>query len=384
MNRGRAVAAAAEARPARSEPRDWRIERLASLMSDDWLVGEWDATEQLVSPLPGGRLTRVLRCALEGCPSDVHGSSPLCARHRLQFAASGIGDLGSWVASGEPATFERRHCIHRACSVSGADGRGCPRPAQGRWRLCPAHNVAWAKRRAKGMSFESFLAKAEPLSDLGPCVAACCYLGMTHPESGLCEPHFRLWKEEGRPAGAAFDGWAARVRQPVNSRVLSLRGLPELIRLELVYAIGCRADDQVSVVTGGMRPWVDQLRAAAVSSVVEFDLAELDHVGDRHHVRFARFSADRVRLAYADPEEERAKDVWDLRLFGCPGRRRLDFTAVRQRWLREAAKAWAATTMGRVGHSALSHRLGSVAVLSAVLAVFLWPLLLLGIHLHIG
>lgn len=367
MSRDRAVAVTA-ARSVPSELRDWRIERLMSLMGDDWLAGEWDPDRQLILPLPGGRLTRVLRCVVGGCPSDGHGSHALCVRHRRQLETSGIGDVESWLTSGEPAVFERRHCVDRPCRVTGADGQACPRPAQGRWGLCPAHNVAWAKRRAKGGSFETFLAKAEPLSDLGPCVVACCYLGMTHPGSGLCEPHFRLWRQARRPSGRAFADWAARVRQPVSSRVLSLRGLPELVRLELVYAIGCRAAEQVSVVTGGMRPWVDQLRAAGVASVCDFDLALLGHIGDRHHVRFARFSVDRVRLAYADPEAERAKDVWDLRLFGVPGRRRLDFTAIRQQWLRDATKGWAAATIGRVGDGALAHRVGSVAVLSAVLA----------------
>src|SRR5205823_2483719 len=127
------------------------------------------------------------------------------------------------------------------------------------------------------------------LPDLGTCAAACCYRPAAHADNGLCVPHAQLWRADGRPTGKAFSVWADRVRQPVNSRVLSLRGLPELVRLELVYAIGCRAAEQVSVVTGGMRPWIDQLRAVGVASVCEFDLSLLDDVGDRHHVRFARF-----------------------------------------------------------------------------------------------
>jgi integrase len=154
----------------------------------------------------------------------------------------------------------------------------------------------------------------------------------------------------------------------VDARVLSLRGLPELVRLELVYAIGCRAADQVAVTVGNMRPWVDQLRAEQLGSVTEFDLSRFDGVGDRAEVRFARFSVDRVELAYADPDAERAKDNWDLRLFGRPGHLNLDFSAIRQEWLREAAKGWSAVTLGRIGDSVVAHHLGSVAVLSAVLA----------------
>ena len=364
----RGGAAVVAASSVRAGLRDWRVERLVSLMGDDWLAGEWDPDRQLIVPLPGGRLTRVLRCVVADCPSDGHGSDRLCVRHRRQFETALSDDLQGWLASGDPAVFERRHCIDRQCAVTGVDGRGCPRPGQGQWRLCSAHLAAWAHRRAKGIAFETFVATAALLSDLGSCVAASCYLGVAHPESGLCETHLRLWREAGRPRGRAFPVWAAGVRQPVSSRVLSLRGLPELVGLEVVYAIGCRAAEQVSVVTGGMRPWVDQLRSSGVGSLCEFDLTLLDDVGDRHHVRFARFSVDRVRLAYADPDAERVKDVWDLRLFGVPGRRRLDFTAIRQPWLREATKGWAAVTMGRVGDGALSHRVGSVAVLSAVLA----------------
>jgi integrase len=264
--------------------------------------------------------------------------------------------------------FVRRRGTDRPCTVSAEDGRRCPRPAEGRFELCPSHILKWWKRRGKGDSFDEFLSRAQPLPDLGCCAAASCYRAAAYPATRLCLPHAQIWKADGRPDGEAFGDWAERVRQPVNSRVLSLRGLPELVRLELVYAIGCRAADQVSVATGGMRPWIDQLRALGVASVTEFDLGLLDGVGDRHHVRFARFSVDVVRLVYADPELERTKDVWDLRLFGRSGHKRLDFRAIRQTWLREAAKGWAAATVGRVGDGAMAHRVGSLTVFSAVLA----------------
>ncbi|MDA8356571.1 MAG: site-specific integrase [Actinomycetota bacterium] len=359
-----AIAVAAPA-PA---PLDWRIERLHSLMGEDWLAGEWDPERQLLLPLPGGRLSRLLRCVVEGCPSDRYGSDLLCLRHRRQFDASGSGDLDAWAMSGQPAVFTRRRGTDQPCAVVGPDGQGCPRPAMGRFQLCQSHGVNWWKQRRKGRSFEAFLAAAVPLSDLGPCAAACCYRPANEPINGLCVPHAQIWRAEGRPGGKAFTKWTAAVRQPVNSRVLSVRGLPELVRLELLYAIGCRAAEQVSVITGGMRPWIDQLRAAGVRSVTEFDLGLLDGIGDKGHVRFARFAVDVVTLAYADPEAEREKDVWDLRLFGRPGRKRLDFRSIRQPWLREAAKGWATATMGRVGDGALAHRVGSLSMFSAILA----------------
>lgn len=368
MKRSSTAAVATTAVSGLLEPVDWRVERLTSLMGDDWLAGEWDAERQLILPSPGGQLTRVLRCGVAGCPSDRHGPSVLCHSHGRQFDASGIEQVQDWLGSDEPGVVERRRCSEQRCAVSDIDGQNCPRPAEGPWRICDAHLKAWTIGRARGVAFETFLAQARPLPDLGPCAAACCYLGVNHSHSGLCEIHYQAWRREGRPTGRRFTAWVARVRQPVNSRVLSLRGLPVLLCVELLYSIGCRAADQVSVVTGGMRPWIDQLRAAGAGSVTEFNLATLDDVGDAHHVRFARFSVDRVHLAYADAEAERLRDVWDLRLFGLPGKRRLDFTTIRQHWLREAAKAWSATTSGQVGEMTLRHRVGSVAVLSAVLA----------------
>jgi hypothetical protein len=368
VSRVAGLAVAATAAADRSERVDWRVERLTALMGQGWLAGEWDSARQLLLPRPGGRLTRVARCAVPGCPGDSHGAGVLCHIHRRQFAAAAMTDVQEWLASGAPARFERRWCSEQRCAVTGVDGRSCPRPAEGPWRICHTHISLWDRRRARGVSFETFLSGARPLPDLDDCRATCCYLGAAHRDSGLCEIHYQAWRRDGRPTEEAFTRWAAGVRQPTNSRVLSLRGLPALVGLELLYAIGCRAADQVSVVTGGMRPWVDQLRACGVGSVTAFDLTVLDGVGDAHHVRFARFAVDRVRVAYADVETERHRDVWDLRLFGQPGRRRLDFTVIRQPWLREATKVWTSVTAGRVGEQTMRHRVGSVAVLSAVLA----------------
>ena len=108
----------------------------------------------------------------------------------------------------------------------------------------------------------------------------------------------------------------------------------------------------------GLRPAaVDELFArlsgkagtAGVTSVLDYDLRCLDADGNHDYGRFARFTTDRVHLAYGDAGAERGKDTWDLRVFGRSGH--LDFTPIRQGWLREVARAWAGAALVRVRRS---------------------------------
>ena len=55
--------------------------------------------------------------------------------------------------------------------------------------------------------------------------------------------------------------------------------------------------------------------------------------------------ARHVRRALADPAAEQAKDIWDLAVFGHPGR--LTFAGITQPWLRQGAKRWAAEDLPR-------------------------------------
>lgn len=61
--------------------------------------------------------------------------------------------------------------------------------------------------------------------------------------------------------------------------------------------------------------------------------------------------ADRAFLA---PEAETPKDVWDLAAFGLAGR--LGFSPVRQPWLRETARRWAADNLSPPPRSLFSRR----------------------------
>lgn len=364
----RRIATAAESVPSRVQsgaPDDWRIERICSLIDYGVLAGEWDPQRLLLIPDREGRLSRDRPCVVAGCRNLRRGVDPLCHAHRRRFDRSGNDDLEAWLATDGPR-FRRRWVSGETCVVADPGGAACPRPAKGAWGLCHAHDCTWRDQRRVGVSFEDFLAGARPFSSFGPCLAASCYLTAAHRRVRLCELHTRLWHDAGRPRGSDFEAWAATARQPVNHRVLSLRGLPELVRLELVYAISCRVKEQVRTATGNMRRFVDELLACGVGSVLEFDLNAFDPTGNRDWGRFARFSVDRVRLAYGNVDTERVADIWDLRQFGHSGR--IDFGGIRQGWLREATKAWAATTLASRDHQLVRRRVLSVAVMSKILA----------------
>ncbi|MBE1465665.1 tyrosine-type recombinase/integrase [Kibdelosporangium phytohabitans] len=76
-------------------------------------------------------------------------------------------------------------------------------------------------------------------------------------------------------------------------------------------------------------------RLATSSSILDFDAAPLPR-----HQRSPLTDMQRaVSRQTANPDDEQAKDVWQMHLFG-HGRKRLDFTVITQPWLRDAAKHW--------------------------------------------
>jgi integrase len=339
---------------------DWRLERMARLVAAVDLGEEWDPERLLVIPRPGGRLTGRERCAVEGCSKLRHGTRPVCDSHLGQFSRSGATSIEAWLGDGlHPLGV---YLLLEHCLVADSAGQRCARPMGDPRGLCDTHSQAWHTRRRKGASFEEFLDSARPLASIGDCVVASCFLEAVYQQKQLCRVHYVGWIEQGRPSGRRFEGWAARARQPVSGQILSLRGLPELVRLELLYSVGCRVEERMATQPWHLRHFVDFLRSCGVCSVTDADFA-----GFGGYDAYPRFVIDRVRLAYADPGAEREADRWDLRVFGHKGS--LDFTGIRQGWLREATKAWAAGCLARARSAeSVRYRVASVAILSSVLA----------------
>jgi hypothetical protein len=71
------------------------------------------------------------------------------------------------------------------------------------------------------------------------------------------------------------------------------------------------------------------------------DLAQVPGAGIRPDARqLLRWLVSELYCLLSGPERERARDIWQLRVFGLPGK--LDFAGISLRWLREAVKWLAA------------------------------------------
>lgn len=156
---------------------------------------------------------------------------------------------------------------------------------------------------------------------------------------GLCGEHLRHWRRAGRPAGAAFDAWRERVGEPLpGSRHVDLGVLSETLRWEFLLGLSVAIDGHRRTRVSELRRVVSLIGQREVASITELDASGLRTDGVRLFVSWAQ---DRLRLAFADPDREWRKDVWDMRVFGKPQAYRVDFTQISQPWLRELAKQWA-------------------------------------------
>ena len=169
-----------------------------------------------------------------------------------------------------------------------------------------------------------------------------------------------------RRADPSFDerAWQATeeaIRLPIEGPgQVSLRGVAGRAVVEMLYGLQQRTRAGAATDVARLRQIACELRDTGASS-----LAGLDADG-REQYKLTRCFARHAARAFLDPETETRKDVWDLAVFGQPGR--LTFTTISQRWLREAAKRWAADDLprrrGKVAAAPVRHYLTSLAALS--------------------
>ena len=114
------------------------------------------------------------------------------------------------------------------CSVPGCDG---DRHSCG---LCFRHERCWGKDRTEPIAV--FIARAGALTRAAPCQVAGCDRESI-ARRGLCRFHGQRLQRRGMLSGDELAAWVAGERPRLGVGQFSLAGLPELLRVELLYGL---------------------------------------------------------------------------------------------------------------------------------------------------
>ncbi len=237
---------------------------------------------------------------------------------------------------------------------------GCGSPFYGRGRECGScrrgGGAAADRTPPPGNADGARLVPVTPASAL--CQVEAC--GRERGSRRYCRAHYGRARE--LRAGPSFDEAAWQATEPTleGPGQVSLHGLSPLAAAEILYGLQQRTRSGTATDPGRLRQIAWELRRTRAAGMGE--LAG----GDRTQHRLARSLARHAGRAFLAPETETRKDVWDLAAFGLPGR--LDFTPIRQPWLRETARRWAADDLprrrGKIAAGPVRHYLTSLAMLS--------------------
>jgi len=294
-------------------------------------------------------------CRVVGCRRAARGHG-MCQGHHLRWAKQGRPDLDMFAASTDPGWARQRP--NAACRVAGCN-YGVARRG-----LCQSHAQRW--QRSGRSDLDGWLADPPPITT--PAAAAACRIDCCRlwPQAGspFCHAHAATWRANGRPG---IDEFAARFleRETTEDETVRLGALPSRLRLEVQFALQCRAEDRT---TKTLPPVVMRLvrflAATAENTLLDRDEAQWRVAFDeqapadpsaRSLLIYARRRVEDL-LDGGGWEVEYPRDVWQLRRLGHPGNQTLDFTGIPQRWLRDLVKRWLRWRLGTGLHLEVARR----------------------------
>ena len=278
-------------------------------------------------------------CRVPGCRRAARGHG-LCQGHHLRWAKQGRPDLEAFAAA-TGAGWERQR-PNGQCQVPGC-GYGVAR--QG---LCQLHAQRW--QRAGRPNLSEWLVSPPPVKAPpagATCQIECCALW---PQAQLpfCHAHAATWRVNGRPGIEAFAASFAE-REVTEDETIRLGALGPRLRLEVQYALQCRAGDRATkTLPSVVMRLVRFLAATGAASLLdhgeqwwraEFAQRTGNDTNSRSLLLYARRKVDDLFTA-GGWDAEFPRDVWQLRRLGYSGNQRLDFTVIAQPWLRDLVKRW--------------------------------------------
>ena len=294
-------------------------------------------------------------CRVTGCRRAARGHG-LCQGHHLRWAKQGRPDLDVFAATTD-AGWERQRPNGR-CRAAGC-GYGAARRG-----LCQLHAQRW--QRAGRPDIDAWLADPPPVKTPpagATCRIDCCTL-WPQAQRPFCHAHASTWKVNGWPDIDAFAATFAE-REATEDETIRLGALGPRLRLEVQYALQCRAADRAAkTLPPVVMRMVRFLATTATASLLDHSeqrwRAELgrwapNDTNTRSLLLYARRKADDLFTA-GGWEAEFPRDVWQLRRLGHPGNQILDFTVIAKPWLRELVKRWLRWRMGTGVHLEVARR----------------------------
>lgn len=204
---------------------DW----LRAHLDPAWRRGEWDGAAMLFTGNLDSDRTAAWSCRSPDCPTATRYHHQRCDGCRRARTTLGI----SWEDfDAAPPPHATRPLLRGGnCSVT-----GCASELHSRG-MCFRHERAW--RNAKPEPLETFLARAHALTRGEDClVAGCAREHVTR--RGLCRFHdhrLRRRHDLATLSGDELAAWVAAERPRLGAHQFSLAGLPELLGVELLYAL---------------------------------------------------------------------------------------------------------------------------------------------------
>ena len=322
----------------------------------------WHPGPEIFAPDVDDPVFGFVGCQTAGCEQIGLGRLGLCRRCAQWWRTSPPGtSFEEFCRTAPPPGRRSTPVLCLVCRTPGHE-----RPARTK-SLCQG---CYSVMLYRGQSLDAYLhgdadfGPAVPRPSFGPCEATACDRWARRGSPALCEAHEGLWRDEGRPRGAAYARWCGRAKtMDTGGRQAVLRGLTERAQIELLYGLWRAGLAERRTPVEAIRDTANFLRSRETTTVVG---RSVDHLRSEGRALLS-FVADQVGVALATPTTEAAKDDWDLRVFGHRGRA-LHFGPVTQPWLKEAAKQWALERLNTVeSYSTVDSDLRSLGVLSASL-----------------
>ncbi|HEY3691407.1 MAG TPA: hypothetical protein VGL46_14110, partial [Pseudonocardiaceae bacterium] len=209
-----------------------------------WAAAGWDPALRLIEAPPDHPALGWPRCVVPKCHVWAAGQrGTMCGGCRTRHARSGMSIeqfLAEQQTRSEPRAKLRR-IFDETCLVP-----GCPRPqVAATHQLCNTHKTRAYERfgTVNTDTVARLIAQPDigPLPPYGDCrVLACTRLA--EGSHGLCWSHRSRWKSSVAASAGDLEAWCRVEPGIARSGLVNLRGLPELVVMQLLVAVQRRAE----------------------------------------------------------------------------------------------------------------------------------------------